>query len=93
VIWATHHQALSAPYHRSASALSNGLLPYRMTEEEMAAYLRAAGARHVLVCAGSDYGPGFATALAQGAAAAWLTPVPLDTNDILLFTLDGRDGG
>lgn len=85
LIWATHHQGLSAPYHRSAAALANGILPFTLEETKMAAYVRDAGATHLLLCRGYNYNSDFADALAAGETAAWLGIVALDDDAQLLF--------
>ena len=85
LIWATHHKGLSAPYHRSAAALSNGILPFMLEEDEMAEYVRDAGATHLLLCRGYNYNSDYADALANGAEADWLRPVALSDDAQLLF--------
>lgn len=85
VIWATHHKGLGAPYHRSAEALSNGLLPFSLNNEEMAAFVRASGATHLLLCRGVNYDGDFADSLAQSGTAEWLRLVPLSDDAQLLF--------
>lgn len=85
LIWATHHNGLSAPYHRSAEAMSNGILPFRMESAEMAAYIRATDATHVLICRGYDYDGDFADTLANGGGADWLRPVAIDDDTQILF--------
>ncbi|WP_100368386.1 hypothetical protein [Yoonia maricola] len=85
LIWATHHDGLSAPYHRSAAAMSNGILPFRMESAEMADYVRATPATHLLICRGYNYEGDFADTLANGGSADWLRPVPLDDDIQILF--------
>lgn len=89
LIWATHHDALSAPYHRSAAAMGNGIYPFAMDSAEMAAYVRATGATHLLLCRDHTYDGAFATSLAAGAQADWLEVVPLeeDTAQMLFAVL------
>lgn len=87
LLWATRHDALSAPYHRSAAALSNGIIPFGMQEDEMANYLRASGASHLLLCRDQRYDGAFATGLAAGAEVDWLRPVLLDNDSLLLFEI------
>jgi len=88
LIWATHHAGLSAPYHRSAAALANGILPFGMEEAEMRAYILRTDATHVLLCRGARYDGDFATALAAGDTVDWLIPVPLDDTPNILLVVD-----
>ena len=85
LIWATHHNGLSAPYHRSAEAMSNGILPFRMESAEMATYVRATSATHVLICRGYNYDGDFADTLANGGGADWLRPIAIDDDTQILF--------
>lgn len=85
LIWATHHKGLSAPYHRSAASLSNGILPFQLQSAEMADYLRDAGATHLLLCKDYNYDSDFADDLAAGGAADWLRRVPLSDDAQVLF--------
>lgn len=87
IIWATHHDALSAPYHRSAAALGNGILPFAMEDTEMEAYVRDTAATHLLLCRGQTFDGTFATSLAAGARVGWLVPVLLDDDALMLFAL------
>lgn len=87
IIWATHHDALSAPYHRSAAALGNGILPFAMEEMEMENYIRDTAATHLLLCRDQVFEGAFATSLAAGAQVDWLVPVPLDDDALMLFAL------
>jgi hypothetical protein len=87
LIWATHHSGLSAPYHRSAAALGNGIFPFGMESSEMATYVRATGATHLLLCRDTAYRGDFATKLAAGGRADWLLPVALDDEDQVLFAV------
>lgn len=85
LLWATHHDVLSVGYHRSAAGMSNSIVPFEMEDAEMAAYVRAAGATHLLLCNGYRYSGAFATALASGGDADWLRRVPLSGEDQVLF--------
>lgn len=85
LIWATHHKGLSAPYHRSAAALTNGVVPFQLDSAEMAAYLRGAGATHLLLCRGFNYDGAFANELAAGGTADWLRRVPVSDDAQVLF--------
>jgi hypothetical protein len=85
LLWATHHSVVSAGYHVSAEALSNSILPFQLNNDEMADYVRATDATHLLLCRGYKYDGDFATALADGSEADWLRSVPLADDDQLLF--------
>ena len=85
LVWATHHQGLAAPYHRSVAAMSNGILPFRMESAEMAAYTRASGATHLLLCRNYNYESDFVNTLATGGTADWLRPVVLSDDVQILF--------
>ncbi|MEO0929032.1 MAG: hypothetical protein AAFY14_00070 [Pseudomonadota bacterium] len=83
----THHNALSSPYHRSAIAVANGLLPFQMAEAEMKQYVTTSGADYLILCAGANHGDSFATMLANGSTADWLEPVTVDASGILVFAV------
>ena len=85
ILWATHHDALAGPYHRSAQSLGNGILPFEMESDEMAAYVRASGATHLLMCRGYVYEGDFANALATGSGADWLARVALADEAQILY--------
>lgn len=87
LIWATHHTGLSAPYHRSSAALANGILPFALKGPEMAAYVRDAGATHLLLCRGYNYDSDFVDDLASGGGADWLRRVPVSDDAQLLFAV------
>ncbi len=90
IIWATHHDALSAPYHRSAAALGNGILPFAMEESEMEVYIRDTAATYLLLCRDQAFDGAFATSLVAGAQVDWLVPVPLDNDALILFALPSK---
>lgn len=85
VIWATHHAASGAPYHRSAAALTNGMLVLGMPEQEMKAHIQATNATHLHLCANTDYANPFARDLSNGGGADWLERVPIADDHQLLF--------
>lgn len=87
LIWGTHHFGMSAPYHRSAVSLSNGILPFDLAEQELAVYLRASGATYFLLCRGYDYESDFVDRLANGAIVDWLRPVSLPDEAQMLFVI------
>ncbi len=83
----THHSVLSGPYHRSPDAFANGLLPFQMSEAEMKPYVQETGADYLLLCRGARSGDGFATELANGAAADWLRLVNPETEAVMMFEI------
>ncbi len=87
LIWASHHSGLSAPYHRSAEALSNGVKPFGLEESEMADFLRESDATHLLLCRGYNYAGDFADQLADGGSADWLRRVAIDDDAQILFEI------
>ncbi|WP_211216510.1 hypothetical protein [Yoonia vestfoldensis] len=87
VLWATHHEVMSAGYHVDPTILINSLQPYQLPEDEMAAFLRASGANLLLMCADTTYENDFPTALAAGAQVDWLRPVAVEAGDLLVFEI------
>jgi hypothetical protein len=87
LIWATHHAALAAPYHRSEAALANAILPFRADDAEIEAVIRATGAEMLLLCKEQELRSGFLNRLAQGGSASWLERVPVDHDAIVLFRI------
>lgn len=84
----THHSSLSGPYHRSPDAFANGYLPFNMAQPALRDYIARTNATHILLCGGTTYGVGFARDLVGGATAEWLTPVPVDAGDLLVFEIN-----
>ncbi|MCG3269068.1 hypothetical protein [Yoonia sp. I 8.24] len=87
LMWATHHAAISAPYHRSTAAFMNGIVPFQMEAEEMKAYSQNTSATHLLLCRGYSYKSIFVRGLAMGETADWLRPVPLSNDEQMLFEI------
>lgn len=87
LIWSTHHDGLSAPYHRSAAAYANGVFPFGLPEDDMAKHIANTGADYLLLCAGSGYGDSFAMDLMQGASADWLSRVEVEASSLLVFEI------
>jgi hypothetical protein len=87
LMWATHHATISAPYHRSADAFMNGIIPFQMGAEDMKAYTLATPATHLLLCRGFSYQSAFARGLATGDTVDWLRPVPLSNDAQMLFEI------
>jgi len=87
LLWATHHDVVSAGYHVDPAILMNAIRPYHLPENDMAAFLRQSGASLVLICRGATYDNDFATALAAGAQVDWLRPVPVTAEALLVFEI------
>lgn len=85
VIWATHHDNLSAGYHRSAASMRNAVTPFTLDEAELEDYMQDVDARYLLLCRATIYESDFINGLRDGAEVDWLRRVPLsDANQILL---------
>ncbi|WP_424177943.1 hypothetical protein [Yoonia sp. TsM2_T14_4] len=87
LLWATHHDVVSAGYHVDPVILMNAIRPYHLPENDMAAFLRQSGASLVLICRGATYYSDFATELAAGAQVDWLRPVPVPAEALLVFEI------
>lgn len=88
LIMATQHDGLAAPYHRSAAAFGNGFVAFtNLTSLQQTA--ERTGADYVLLCKSTAYPPNFlaATALIQGQSVAWLRPVPITSDDLVVFAV------
>jgi len=92
ILLGTNHSVLSGPYHRSPAAFANGKIPFGLPDAKMQAYVDRTEADYVVVCEGSNYGDGLATALAEGGTAAWLRKVDLDAGPLLVFEVLSDDG-
>ncbi len=79
VLYFTDHSVTAAPYHRSAAALSNGMLPFGGTESDLAKAVADAGASLLMVCDGDVFANtgSIGSALGRGAPPSWLVPVDL----------------
>jgi hypothetical protein len=88
IIMATHHDALTAPYHRSAESLGNGFHAFGSlgTLQEVA---KSSRATFVVLCKPTRYPAQFQAiaALKQGDSVAWLRPVPIDGDDLMVFAV------
>ena len=87
LMWATHHSSLAAPYHRSADAFLNGIVPFQMEEADFVGYVRDTTATHLLLCRGFNYQSEYVRGLASGESADWLRRVPVSSEDQLLFEI------
>jgi hypothetical protein len=87
LIWATHHDALSAPYHRSAAAIGNGFFPLNMEEIDMKTHVLKTDADYLLLCGGGEFEGTFAAFLASGASVDWLERIELVDTNLILFTV------
>ncbi len=85
LLWATHHDVLSAGYHRSAETLANSIIPYQLDEPALRDFILASGATHFLLCQGQVYDGAFATSLANGTEVDWLRRVPVSNDEQILL--------
>lgn len=73
----TEHSVLAAPYHRSASALGNGILPFEKDRDALFAAIDDGGAEYLVLCKETGIADAgfYATELADGASDERLMPV------------------
>jgi len=83
----TPHDVVVGPYHRSAEAIANGVLPFDGAEETLRAALARTGANYLLLCRDAIYGDGssYATRLATGQEADGLVPVEVGPDPALVL--------
>lgn len=87
LIFATHHAALSAPYHRSNAAIVNGKA-FELTEEPaFRAALDRIGTNRFLVCQDGSYGDdtSMGSRLAAGEAIAGYDRIDVGAPALMLF--------
>lgn len=89
LILLTHHDGVTAPYHRSAIGFWNEFFPFRDTAN-MSRALGESAIDYVAVCRQSAYGKslGFAHDLLEGRAPAWLVPVLPEAKALVVFRVD-----
>lgn len=82
----THHDGLAAPYHRSAAAYANGIIPFR-SAAGMVAALRSTGADYVAVCSGTSPGRSapVTAQLLRGETLPYLQPVAVAGTALRVF--------
>lgn len=87
ILLASPHSITSAPYHRSADAFANGILPYEGDEAALRAAIDRTRADYLLFCAGDVYGPktSIGTELSKGGLRPWLAEVPLEGSKLRLL--------
>lgn len=85
VLWVTHHDVLSAGYHRSATSMTNSIVPFRLNEPELREYISESEATYLLLCRDFNYRSDFVSSLASGAQTDWLRRVPLTDENQMLF--------
>ena len=91
IVLLTEHRVLSAPYHRKAEALSNGMEALSADETTLRAALARTGADYLLLCRDADYGEAaFATNLAAGATAEGLAPLGGPNEALMVFSVSKR---
>jgi hypothetical protein len=86
LILVTHHDALAAPYHRSADAFWNGVFPFQ-TAAALQTALTRSRPEYVVLCKKTAYGDDFpiAAALLRGDMVDGLQPVPFVSDDLAVF--------
>lgn len=89
LIFLTHHDGATAPYHRSAAGFWNEFFPFR-SEANMREALDRSDIGYVAICRGSAYGKSLALAraLADGTPPAWLVPVLPEAKALAVFRVD-----
>lgn len=89
LILLTHHDGVTAPYHRSATGFWNEFFPFR-DEANMRKALAASDIDLVVVCRSSAYGKslGMAHDLLEGRAPAWLVPALPEAKALAVFRVD-----
>lgn len=87
ILLASHHSVTSAPYHRSADAFANGLIPFEGDETALRAAIDRTKADYLLFCAGDVYGSAssIGTELSKGGLRPWLAEVPLKDSKLRLL--------
>jgi hypothetical protein len=88
MILTTHHDAITAPYHRSAAAFWNATYPMNSLGD-MRTALQTSGATYVVLCRATFYGAKrlAAHALIAGETPAWLRRVAFDGDAFLVFAV------
>jgi hypothetical protein len=88
IIMATHHDGLTAPYHRSAASIGNGFSAFDSlaTLQQVAI---SSGAAYVVLCRPMIYPRTLQAiaALKQGDPVTWLRPTPIDSDALLVFAV------
>jgi hypothetical protein len=87
ILMGTGHVVVSAPYHRSAEALGNGLLPFVGDAAELMAAVDRSRPDYLVLCNSQQYGDGaaFVNTFARGESVEGFRPLPgFDPNVIVL---------
>jgi hypothetical protein len=87
ILLGTGHVVVSAPYHRSAEALGNGLLPFVGDAAELMAAVDRSRPDYLVLCNSQQYGDGaaFVNTFARGESVEGFRPLPgFDPNVIVL---------
>lgn len=87
IIVHTEHDVLSAPYHRSADAMFNGMRPFSGNGAEAFALAMEMRPDYVVLCNSGHLGDvgSFRSRLLDGDIPAWLEEENLGSNSILVF--------
>lgn len=85
----THHFALSAPYHRNASAIDNGLRVVFLSEEDFLDAIKSENIDYFVICQKSNYGSeAILNKLALGTTRSWAEPIQVGKYPLVVFRLD-----
>lgn len=87
ILLASRHSVTSAPYHRSADAFVNGILPFAGDEAALRAAIKRTKADYIVLCKDDSHGTkdSIGSQLAKGQTRPWLTEVPLGTSNLRLL--------
>jgi hypothetical protein len=88
VILTTHHDVITAPYHRSAAAFWNGTYPLQNLDNLKTA-LQTSAATYVVLCRMARFGAqrAAARALVAGEIPVWLRAVPFEGTHFQVFAV------
>ncbi|MBM1172020.1 hypothetical protein [Microvirga arabica] len=83
----THHVVFSAPYHRSAPAVINGVAPFARDETVMLDVVRQYRPDYIIVCHDLNYGAedSVGTRLARGESRFWTERVEIAQTSLVVW--------
>ncbi len=90
ILLSSHHSVTSAPYHRSADAFVNGILPFAGDEANLRAAVERTKADYIVLCKDDSHGAkdSIGSQLAKGQLRPWLTEVPLGSSNLRLLKVE-----
>lgn len=91
LLW-TGHDVTSAPYHRSSTALANGIVPFQGKKADMRRALVDSGADYLVLCTDRNYGgfTGFVQKVEDWAADLGLTRLTKENEPLTVFGVGAR---